>query len=279
MLAGASLLGCGANSTPEAAEPGTSGPVEPASSPGAAEPDVQALEETWRAGGEGKWEAWKQLRQIYLEQQRVDDILAGTRRAVEEGSPDWTDYLNYGNMLLAENKEAEALEVYEAGLELEPDAFQLVTGKGTVFLVRDQKEQAFAAFEHALELAPSEPDKQDMHFMLGRLLHEEGRFDDAKVHYQALDAGTIAANIDKVCELLETAQHVEPGTAMPHSFVFIRSALLRQSAGAAEFYLRTSNVSEAEKLLSRLIRCGVPRKEVEALFDLAELIREHKLEL
>jgi tetratricopeptide (TPR) repeat protein len=269
----AAAFGCGPRGKAEKPLPA----AVPAGKPDAQ--DVQALEATWNGGGEGKWEAWDRLRQIYGETNEVDKIFAGTERAVKEGSPYWADYLNYGGMLASQGMVADALAVYDAGLALAPDIYLLLGAKGAAHLMLQQRSQAIVTYERALAVATQDKSMQETHFMLARLLHEDGRMDQARPHYQALSAETMAGSAEIACEIVSMMAEAGSEEPLPASVMFVRDALLWQSAGLAAYRLDEGDLDGGQQILSQLLACGVPRGELESLFDLGSLIRKRNISL
>jgi tetratricopeptide (TPR) repeat protein len=278
-------LGCGAPAKPEATTTEATTPqaatpeaTEAEAAQPAAAADPEQLERIWNSGGEGKWEAWDQLRQIYADREETDKLFAGTERAVREGSPYWADYLNHGGALVLKDQVSEAVAVYDAGLALAPDVYLLLTAKGSALWMLDQRAPALAAYQRALAVAKEDQNQQEMHSVLAVLVHEEQGLDDARPHYQALTAETVARATENACAVAADMA-ASPGQPVPIMYKFLRNLFVRQSAGVAAYKLQTSDADGARQVLSKLIGCGIPRKELNGLFGLAELINKSNMKL
>jgi tetratricopeptide (TPR) repeat protein len=274
LLLGLTVPGCGSQPAPEPAapQPAAEAPAQPA-----ADADPAELERIWTSGGDGKWEAWDKLRPIYGDRNEMDKLFAGTRRAVEEGSPYWADYVNYGGMLVLEGKVGDAIAVYDAGLALAPDVYLLLTAKGTALWMLDRRAPAIAMFQRALAVATQERNQQEMHSSLAVLLHHEQGLDHARPHYQALTADTIAHLTEGACEVV--AAGAGSTEMVPPMMMFLRDAFVHRSAGVAAYKLQSGDVDGARQVLSKLIGCGVSRQELDGLFGLAELINKSNMKL
>jgi tetratricopeptide (TPR) repeat protein len=91
-------------------------------------------------------------------------------------------YLRAGNLLVGEERFAEAAGVLERGLVVDPTSPGLYNALGAVYLFLGRKEDAIAAHRRYVELAPAEPNAHDS---LGITWQAIGEYDRAVAEYQA----------------------------------------------------------------------------------------------
>jgi len=77
-----------------------------------------------------------------------------------------TVYVNYGNSLDAINKSKEAIEIYDEGLKLFPDYYQLYFNKGVTYSILNKFDESIACFQKALTFNPNHASS---HNGIGRL--------------------------------------------------------------------------------------------------------------
>jgi len=91
-------------------------------------------------------------------------------------------YLRAGKLLVGEERLAEAADVLERGLVVDPQSSELHNALGSAYLFLGRKEEAIAAHRRYVALAPGEPNAHDS---LGMTWQAIGQYDQAIAEYQA----------------------------------------------------------------------------------------------
>jgi tetratricopeptide (TPR) repeat protein len=91
-------------------------------------------------------------------------------------------HFELGNVLLARQRPAEAIERYRAAIRLQPDYLEARNNLGAALLQSGQGKEALAEFEALLRLRPL----PNAHFAAGRASAELGLHADAVRHYTAV---------------------------------------------------------------------------------------------
>lgn len=81
-------------------------------------------------------------------------------------------YLTYGNSLEAEQKQLEALKIYNQGLRLFPDSYKLYYNKGLTLWELREYDNAIRSFQNAVMINPVHTNS---HYAMGGLLYLQGK--------------------------------------------------------------------------------------------------------
>lgn len=162
-------------------------------------------------------ERYVEARASYLEALRLDPDLA-------------TAHAHLGLTMAREGQANEALAWVRRAAELEPDnaSFQEILAE--VHMEREEPGEAIEHFEQALAL--SDEPKPGVHLSLGWAKQEEGRLDEARVHYEKAlelqpDSAAAHLNIGGLAEeqgrmedaeaAFRTAMRIQPQFPIPHA--------------------------------------------------------------
>ncbi len=195
----------------------------------------------------GYAEAYNNMANVYFDQDRLSDAEASLRRAIEL-NPDYAQArLTLARVFVERGEFEPALEIYDGLLASSPESEQAWTGKANALdrmgqtqdaydIVRNfsvdgpppvdmvplyanlasrENRQAETAAEIENTLTRSgQPDEQRrvLHFTLGKLYDELGRFDEAFAHYEAgnglrsapFDAEETLGRMDRIIEFFST---------------------------------------------------------------------------
>lgn len=106
---------------------------------------------------------------------RYDDAIKFCRRAIKTHPGDdglKIVYVSYGNAYDMLRKTARSIEIYDEGLRMFPEYFQLYYNKGITLLGENKSEAAMACFQRSVTL---NPDHASSHNALARLLLSDNR--------------------------------------------------------------------------------------------------------
>ena len=106
---------------------------------------------------------------------RYDDAIKFCRRAIKTHPGDdglKIVYVSYGNAYDMMKKTAKSVEIYDEGLRMFPEYFQLYYNKGITLLGENKSEAAIACFQRSVTL---NPDHASSHNALARLLLSDNR--------------------------------------------------------------------------------------------------------
>lgn len=190
----------------------------------------------------------KKLREAAEEAQRLDPELARQQQALRqrlEHEQRLQRHFNRGTRLLREGKPEEAIEEFQAALEMEPDRHVTFALLGSAYAEADRQPEAIAAYRRAIEL---EPNEAAHHNNLATLLVRKGELDEALSHFATaaqLDPERAATYLYNSGAALLNAGHPEealprlrqavrsdPKLAVAHYFLGL--ALLRTSRRTGE---------------------------------------------
>ena len=106
----------------------------------------------------------------YLSIDKYEESMSYSKRALKTHPHDpvlKTVYVSYGNALDGEGKTEKAVEVYDEGIKIFPDYFQLYYNKGISQIKLNKAEDALLSFERSATLNPKHASS---HNAIGRLL-------------------------------------------------------------------------------------------------------------
>ena len=164
---------------------------------------------------------WKQI--VYW---RDDESL--WRRAIACTARNYIAYNNLGYVLAAEGRTTEAIEQYQAALDLNPGFADCDNNLGTAFLHQGQLDKAFECYRRALAIDPKFAEVENN---LGILLTKEGKPSEAIEHYQKAielkptraefynNLGNLLANQGRAADAIpefEKALEIEPDNTQFH---------------------------------------------------------------
>ena len=115
---------------------------------------------------------------------RTDEAAAALKKAIEL-DPAFTDaYIVLGDVLESDNKLADALPVFQAAIQKQPDLYigYFYYGKTLLKMNDGRMQQAIEALRKAAQLRP---DFAEGHYELGRALEHEGHTGEAIAEYSA----------------------------------------------------------------------------------------------
>ncbi len=132
---------------------------------------------------------WQQLAFLYAEREEFAEAISCWERVIELSPGEQpTAYLGLGMALQEEGRLAEAMERYEAAIQLQPDFAEAYLHIGGVHELLGRMDDAEAAFRNALRL---QPDHSLAHARLATLLRD--KLPDADL--ELLEAQLAAANV------------------------------------------------------------------------------------
>jgi tetratricopeptide (TPR) repeat protein len=107
----------------------------------------------------------------YLSIDKYDESISYAKRAIKVHPHDpvlKTVYVSYGNALDGEGKPEKAVDVYDEGIKIYPDYFQLYYNKGISQIKLNKSGDALLSFERSVTLNPNHASS---HNAIGRLLY------------------------------------------------------------------------------------------------------------
>jgi len=115
---------------------------------------------------------------------RTDDAIAAYRQAIEwqkdEAHPSEQPLLNLGIILVHQEKLAEAKDVLTKAVAIAPNDPRIREQLGHLYLQSKMLPDAEQQFKAAIAL---EPKKAELHFLLGKVFHEEGQDQKARAEF------------------------------------------------------------------------------------------------
>lgn len=146
----------------------------------------------------GRWFAYLNRGDFYLDQNRTDAALEDFRRSAALGDKGMGMF-NVGSLLFEAGRYAEALHAYEEARRLGYDFFGFAYQYGVALHANGRLPEAMRQFEQALAEATSVLPREKILALKGRVLLEMGRVDDAVADLEAalkLDPRLRRARID-----------------------------------------------------------------------------------
>ncbi len=129
-------------------------------------------------------EAWSQLGAALLDLGRDEDAMAASRKSLELAA-DSADGWNALGLIHADRGEFEdALQCYRRALEIEPGHVKAALNLCKIRRFDSGDEPERSLVERALAENPSVEDRGDLHFALGKISDDCGRFAEAFEHYR-----------------------------------------------------------------------------------------------
>jgi len=108
-------------------------------------------------------------------QQKFDEAITYCKKAIEKHPGDEglvTTYVTYGNALDGLKKTDQSIEIYDEGLKLFPNNYQLHFNKGITLLSVKRNDEAILCFQKA---ATKNPSHASSHSLIGRLLNASNK--------------------------------------------------------------------------------------------------------
>ncbi len=159
-------------------------------------------------------DAWSQLGAALLDLGRHEEAMGASRRALEL-APERADAWNGLGLTHADRGEFDdALRCYRRALELEPGHVKAALNLSKVRRFDTGDEAEIALVERALaEVPPAAADRAELHFALGKINDDCGRYTEAFVHYRKAnqqreerfhhDPAAAAAEVDRLVEIFD----------------------------------------------------------------------------
>lgn len=168
-------------------------------------------------------------------------------------APKWSFlHLNYGMVLVAQNKPAEAEAAYKNAIELKPDDATAFKNYGNLLAGQGKGTEAEAAYKKSIELSPNDP---EIYNNYGMLLNGQKRYSEAETAYKKAielqpDNAQVYSNYGIVLAIQNRQAEAE--------FVFKKSIQLNPNDGQTHFnygiLLATQNrTAEAETAYKKAI--------------------------
>lgn len=120
--------------------------------------------------------AWDNLANAYRLQKRFKEALIEQKRAIELKLVTFGTYQNLGVIYLDMGDDKKAVEMWQEGLRLNPQASGILLNLGLHYLRKSEFSKAKGYFQDA---AKYDPDSSLAYFGLGRVFQEEGNIDSA----------------------------------------------------------------------------------------------------
>ena len=146
----------------------------------------------------------------YLSIDKYEESISYSKRALKTHPHDpvlKTVYVSYGNALDGEGKTEKAVEVYDEGIKIFPDYFQLYYNKGISQIKLDKSGEALLSFERSATLNPKHASS---HNAIGRLLYMTNKIPSlmAFCRFLALepDSKRSSANLNNIQKIM--SEHV-----------------------------------------------------------------------
>ena len=152
---------------------------------------------------------WKVLGAVLQAQQRYEDSLQATRKAITLLPDDAATHNNLGAALLKLGRHDDAQVGFRKALAIAPDYAKALSNLGNVLTLQDKLLEAEACCRHALKI---EPGYANAHVNLGNALELQGRIPEALASYRAaLAIAPDMANIHtNLLYLLSLDVQIEP---------------------------------------------------------------------
>lgn len=116
---------------------------------------------------------------------RNEEAMAAYKRAIElqekDANKNAGPYLDYGSLLIEDNRVEEAIPLLLQALAISPNDFRVHRELGKGYLHLNELEKARLELEKAIELAPREG---PLHFILAQVFRKQGSLDKAKLETQ-----------------------------------------------------------------------------------------------
>jgi tetratricopeptide (TPR) repeat protein len=157
-------------------------------------------------------------------------------------------HINLGNLFTDQGRTAEAIEHYQAALEIRPDFAEAHNNLGTALAAQGHAVEAIDQYLRALEI---KPDFAMVHYNLGVALANQGRYTEAIQHYQrvleikpdfAESHNNLGSILDGQGRSLEAVEHfkraveIKPDFAEAHFNLGVVLTTQGQAAEAIEHY-------------------------------------------
>ncbi len=156
-------------------------------------------------------DAWSQLGAAYLDVGRDEEAMKATHRAIEL-APDWADAWNDLGLAHADRGEFDqALECYKKALENEPGHVKAALNLSKIRRFETGEEPEIALVDRALaEARVTAAPRGDLHFALGKIHDDCGRYSEAFSHYQKANSERAERNkYDQGAAEAEATQLIE----------------------------------------------------------------------
>lgn len=128
--------------------------------------------------------AWKILGSIHQAQERYEDSLSATQRAIALLPDDATNHNNLGVALLVLERLTEAEDSFKKAIAIEPDYGKALVNLGAVLQHQGKLEEAQACCHKAIAVDASDA---SAHIGLGNALEKQGKLSEAQASYYRAD--------------------------------------------------------------------------------------------
>lgn len=176
---------------------------------------------------------------------KKDEVLTFLESQVEEYPQDADLFMRYGQALLTQEREAEAVIQFESALELNPNSKKILNALMLVHLSKKQYKHARPYLDQLLEM---DGEKDRANYYLGELEEGIGDIDKALYHYASVGEGVVYFNARVRMAALVSADDLARGLSIlrgltPHN-VHKRTQLLLLEGGMLEEVKRYADAIE-----------------------------------
>lgn len=197
------------------------------------------------------WTYWRDYARLLNSMQRVDDALAGYKRALKVAPFNAELFLEYAQALYATGNQPMVARVIEKITEVAPNHPHFQNFRGVVLLDEGRHSEAEVAFRQAIRL---DPEYVEAHYNLGVLLLHQSRWSEAEAEIRCVieKSPNLSEAHNNLGVILKSRGAAETALSAFEQAVQLRPGNLQALSNLAEMHWEIKDYQGAEKLYRQI---------------------------